>query len=277
MEFKNVTEFLRLVQSKPRLNDDLRYSVTGTERFTHTASLDEAIDLARTGWKGGTDEIAKLRAEINGQIRGWIPATDLVYSMRGKSFDMGRYVAGRPDCARKRVDNSREREARIPKRIHMVVNISATAKISRSAMLRRGAAAVVLSDLLQRRGKHVSIDVVRVVSNRLNEPSAPKHEIRVRIKEAGAPANIDKLAFMLGHPSALRRLMWSACEHEPDNVRKTFGFGKDCGSYGIPAESDDQGDIYIGRMLSPVDWSPGFALNWLRAGLEKQGMTLKEV
>jgi hypothetical protein len=81
--------------------------------------------------------------------------------------------------------------------------------------------------------------------------------------------------YFTGHASALRRLVFSLAEHEDNVTRKRFGIGQDMGSYGLPGEASERGDIYLPRMLSSADWSEGLTLAWLTKTMREQGIVLQ--
>ena len=275
MQFDTVTDWLRFIERPTTMLARDRSSLTGTREFTDTDTLEEAIGLARKGWKDGTAKITAMTADITKRIDGQLPKPSYVPSRKGGSFMMGKVLEGHPNCRIRKVDLGERIDAHNAKIVRLVVNVSASGGIGTDAFIRRGAAAAVVASVLQRRGQRVSIDVVRCVSTGYN--STAQHEVRVRVKREQEAISLEKIAFLLGHASTLRRLMWSTVEHEPDATRARFGFGKDYGGYGLPAESENKGDIYIGRILSASDWSDKFAMAWITKTLSDQGIILKGI
>jgi hypothetical protein len=274
-EFETVAEWLRAIESATDMADYERKSITGTEEFTQTASLADAIRMARTGgFKDGIARIAKLRGEILNSIMGQLPAPRRAFAMRGRHVDMGRYTIGRPDCAVKIVDSAKTRDSHIPRIVRIVVNLAASGAVNGDTLIMRGVAAVVLAEVLQRHGSSVSIDVVHAISSRY--VAGPTIEYRVAVKKSSELISLDKLAFLLGHPSALRRLFFATQEHEDTPTRAAYGISRGRG-YGIPAQSTYRGDVYIPAIESSSEWSEGFTLAWLRKQLVGFGLNLKEV
>lgn len=271
--FDTVTDLLAQVNAPCAVPDKLRSSVTGTVDFTGTATLADAVTLARRGWLDGNEAINKLRAHVERLLSGQIPVKRAQFRMRGKKIDIGRYMTGRPDVFIRREDTSVMRESHRPKVVRIVANLAASGAMSKETILRRGAAIVVLVDTLERRNVRCQVDLVWCSSNRLN--GGDTLEYNVTIKLPGEAVALDKLAFFTAHASSLRRLFFALAEHEPDDIRGRFGMGKDKGGYGIPGVATDQGDIYLDRMLSTTDWSEGLTLAWLRKALLVQGIVLE--
>lgn len=271
--FETVTDLLAQVNAPCALADNLRSSVTGTEAFTGTATLADAVTLARRGWLDGNEAINKLRAHVETLLSGMVPVKRAQFRMRGKKIDMGRYMTGRPDVFIRREDTTVMRESHRPKVVRIVANLAASGAMSKETILRRGAAIVVLVDTLERRNVRCQVDLVWCSANRLN--AGDKLEYHVTVKLPGEAVAIDKLAFFTAHAASLRRLFFALAEHEPEPVRARFGMGKDKGGYGIPGVASDQGDIYLDRLLSSTDWSENLTLMWLRKALAGQGIVLE--
>lgn len=136
---------------------------------------------------------------------------------------------------------------------------------------------VVLVDILERHRLRCQVELVASTSDRAFK-RGNLLEYRVIVKRASEYVSLDKLAYMLGHASAFRRLMFSLMEHEDDDIRKTFGLGRDTkGGYGFPGTTDDRGDLYLDKITSDVDWTPELTMLWLKRNLVEQGIKLEEV
>lgn len=269
--FEDMTDLLAVVNAPCAVPDANRSSLTGTAKFTGTADMAEALDLARKGWAGGTAEIQKFKAHIETLLEGQIPVPQPVYAVQGQRIHMGRHLAGMPDPFIRIIDTGVTRKSYAPRVLRIVCNISASGAMSQETILRRGAALIVLVDTLERRRIRCQIDLAAGFSDRLN--GGDVYEIRTTVKQAGEYLSVDKLAYLTGHASSLRRLMFAVGEHEPDTVRKHFGLGRDMGSP-LPADVTDRGDIYLGRMMSPTDWGESVTTAWLKKTLKEQGIVL---
>jgi hypothetical protein len=96
-----------------------------------------------------------------------------------------------------------------------------------------GASVLAVVERLRTAG--VSSEVWAVFSQR---GGATRYQLRVRVQEAGRPVDLDRLAFWLTHPAALRRIAFAIEEMEPTEVVNAVGF-KRGGNYGFPETDPD--------------------------------------
>ena len=274
--FTTISEALRYAEAPCNLSNDKRSSIQGSEPFTKTADLPEAIQLARRGGQGGTQEIQQYKAQIIDKLIGSLPTPEMAFAFRGHAFNMARVLAGNPKAfihyqhsneIGEGLDNN-------PRIIRFVINVTASGAIKPETLLRRGAAAIVLIDTLEHYDIRCRVDLVSAFSTKLVNGSAIEYYIP--LKNEGDPLSVDKLAFFLCHPSSLRRLVLAIMEHEPDDIRTRFGIGQDKGAYGLPTMASQQGDIYIDQITSPLDWSEALTTAWLINQLESQGIKLSK-
>jgi hypothetical protein len=273
VQFDDAFDLIKAASAPTHVADKFRSSLSGSSEFTGTQDIAEALQLAKTGWDGGNDTIKRFKTNIEDLMRGQIPIPSRRFALKGKRIDMGRYMTGMPDSFVEKYDRGIRRESYAPRILRIVVNITASGAISPDTILRRGAALVVLIDTLERRRIRCSVDLVAVTSNRLH--GGDSLEYAVNIKRDSEYLSIDKLVYFTGHASALRRLVFSLAEHEDNVTRKRFGIGQDMGSYGLPGEASERGDIYLPRMLSSADWSEGLTLAWLTKTMREQGIVLQ--
>lgn len=252
--------------------DENRQSINSPESFAGVPLM-EAARLAMSGWTGGNKVIDKLRVQIDQMIQASIPQPEVYYDVVGDIIDMGRYVEGEPECMMHIEDTGTLKRSNHPTVARLVFNIGVSGAVSRRTALLRGAAVIVLIDTLERHGTRVQVDLAYGVSNRLYDGDVLEYHLT--IKQAHEYLSTNSLAFYLGHVSSIRRLMWALLEHEPDDVRRRFGIGREYGgSQGFPAQVEDRGDIYVDRILTNTDWSDAFTLLWIRSILTKQGINL---
>jgi len=269
--WSSISELLAKAGEPTNMPRAHRASLRGSTNIT----LDEAILLCRKGWREGVVEIEKLRAEIEKLVEGNIPVPTTRYRVTGPgAIHMGRFNQGRPDAFRHKVDSSITRESHVPRILRVVINMSASGAVTHDTFIRRGAALAAAVNVLERRRIRCQIDVVEATTNKLANGATLENVVTVKLpEEATSP---DKLAFMLGHPAMLRRIIFSVQEHEDDATRKRFGIGLENGMYGLPGEASDQGEIYVGRILTPTEWSDALTMAWLRKTLSAQGIKLSE-
>lgn len=274
IRFASPVELIKHATSACEMADRYRASLTGTEAFTGTKSFAEAVEVSRRGWRGGTDMINKLSAEVAHSIAGQLPVKELQYRIRGQHLNVGRYMQGSPKPYSRLIDTSVTRESYAPKNVRIVVNIAASGAINEETYLRRGAAAVVLVDTLEARRIRCQVDLVDVTTNKLT--GGDTLEVYTTVKQYADAVSIDRLAFFAAHRSSLRRIGLAVVEHCSEATRTRFGIGTDKGAYGLPGVASEQGSIYVDRIISPSDWSPDFTMMWLKQNLAAQGITLAE-
>lgn len=274
--FDSMVELLRAVAEPfpPELDERYRASLHGTEKFTGTKSLDEAIDLARKGWDGGVAAIESMKVEIEKLSRGLVPLPENVAHVTRGNLKVDRYLRGLPKTFVRKVDTARTKDARIPKIIPMVINVAVSGSISKDVILRRGAAMIVACQTLEKRGIRCSIDLAFTISDSIMRPNPNTLEYRLRVKQPNEHVSLNRLAFLTAHPASLRRLMFALEEHEDEPTRRMFGIASR--GYGLPAETQDQGRVYLGRVLSNTDWSEAVVMAWLRKTLTENGLTLRD-
>ena len=223
----------------------------------------EAVKYARDGWPEGRriiEERSEHFKEAFGTTMILQQRPAIVHDIAGSMPDVGRFLAGVPD----NMMTWSRIESHAPA-IRIVINQAASSGISSEQIMNRGAVVCALIDLLESSGKRCEIVAVAAVAD---DWSAYRHklEIAVMLKQADEPLQIDKVAFMLAHPAALRRIGFALMETLPEDFRHTIGITP-TGDYGTPVNSDDEADIYI-----PASYYGQYSLEWLREQLTKAGV-----
>jgi hypothetical protein len=159
-------------------------------KFSGTASLEEALALARHGWSDGWGLAQKFDIPHALNKRR-------AYSLAGGSVNVGRMLAGNPTHMVRRVPQPKHRNITLYVETVMWRGISAA-----NAMLR---AILIISviDLLEEQGYRCT--VIAVSSDISWHDMGSQSQFAVRIKDAGERLNLLDISFALGHPSYLRR------------------------------------------------------------------------
>lgn len=179
---------------------------TNSPGFHGTANFEEAVSIARTGWPQGAARAVAIGASVSAAVRDVINANASSYAwdVAGQFIDIGRYLTGEPECFGTIVEDA---EAIKKPVVKLVVNLSASACVSADTLVARGVAVVAAVDILEAAGRRVE-----VVAATAHHSYSTQLEIRIPVKSAGQPLDIDRLAFCLAHPSFYRRLIWSVSE-----------------------------------------------------------------
>ncbi len=219
---------------------------TGRNEFYGTENFEAAMRLARGGWAEGRKLLDEARALVSLPDLGgksWEPLA--VLSDEGDEVELGRYLEGEPECL---IDWRFAEQPKTGRVARVVLNVSASCSVNAADLMRRGAAALALVDALESAGWRVELDLAFASG----KDDSGVFVSTVRCKEASGVVEIDRFAFMLAHPSVLRRLFFRICEQLPESdFRRILGV-----EYGKPRDvppallGDTAGTIYFGKMCA---------------------------
>lgn len=236
-------------------------SRTNSDDFSG-CSFDKAVSFARHGWPEGAAKAKRLLDRLQ------LPVPHAVHSetyhdVTGSYVDVGEYVQGVPECM---VDFRADRR---PVRFaHLIVSATFSAAIETQAVIQRGATIAAVVDALETQGIRCTVDLLFQSTDytaRIIGATPSTFEVRVPIKEAHAPLNLDTLTFGVAHPAYLRRLMFAVMEQYPADVRDHYqvGFG-----YGISRPIKDvPGSIIFQTPGEKESWSEADSLARIQAVL----------
>lgn len=222
-------EFYAKTISLPDLKAPWRHSQREDPRF-HGCSLAEAHRMALDGWLDGAARINKMSDGIVTAISPLIERFDVVHEVEGQNLDIARYLEGDPECWMQMVPTRVEGSG--PHFFNVVVNNCVSGGCPASIIETRGAAIVAAVNLLELTGARVQLTVVE----------ASEWRTFVRIKRYEDCLDLPMVAYIVGHPSALRVHFFSHVEVQPD-IRE-FAI---CGGYGAVRDlpPEEQGDLYV--------------------------------
>jgi len=242
-EFGNLAEAVAFADGKPSAGwtvsaDRVASRQTGRERekFTLTASWRAAKDLAAAGWDEGREKVAANLADIFTSGAAELSNGAAVeYAVGGAYPDVPLYVAGEV-C---HMVNDGEQLGEKPI-IKFLINASASCNISADSIANRGAAVAALVDQIESGGTRCEIWVT-FATRKGGKFYAPM----VCAKRAGEPLDIDVVAFTMGHPAMLRRVLFGIVENDPftDGVRFESGYGS---AETVPAAAIPGDVIHLG-------------------------------
>lgn len=180
-----------------------------------TASMTDAISLVRGGWQEGID----IAREVIELLTPQPPMKKTrTYKVAGGSVNVGRMLGGTPKHMRVRTRQPAN------KVITLVNNISSSARIKSENNAIRGAIIAAVADTLEQNGYSCEIiDIAPVLAKRGIRNA--NFMVVVRTKTAGEKLNLSDNIFASGHPSMLRRLIFSVYG-TPEAFRENYaGFG----------------------------------------------------
>lgn len=191
-----------------------RYRANGDDAWTGAQSLGHAVTMLRDGWTEGRQivdgVIGSLESDLQQVAHDMVQ--DMVHDVAGAYPDMGLYMEGEPECMVQFV--TADPDTTSGQVTRLLVDNGANAKHTAQWMTKRAGAIAALVHVLGMVGKSVEVWVASPV-----DIHGKMHDTVVRVHEAGTPVNIDSIAFALGHPAMLRRIMFE-CRYDD-----TLGYG----------------------------------------------------
>jgi len=172
-----------------------------------TSSFEEAVRLAEHGWPDGLARIKTLSSKLKPLMTEQTERHISRFCEAGDEVDIGRYVTGEPECM---VDYEMKIVPAAGRVVKILANVSASCGIDTEQMFMRGAAAVMLADLVEQSGLRSEIWISS--AGHCYDGGPGKVDMRVCIKKPDQPLEMDRVAFMLANPSVFRRLMFMAYE-----------------------------------------------------------------
>lgn len=241
------------------------YKDWGDVAWHGTDSLASAISMLANGWDAGRKVVDNIVGSLESELQmvAHDMVQEMVYDTAGAYPDMGRYMEGEPECMVQFVPTTDTTSGQVTR---LLIDNGASARYSADWMTKRAGAVAALVHVLNMVGKSVEVWIASAV-----KIDSKVHDTVVCVHRAGAPLNVDSIAFALGHPSMLRRIMFEA------RYDKTTGHGHAGSTIGHIQETLDyvQPHIVIHRaenepstVPDPVD-KP---LVWVRHQLEKLGL-----
>lgn len=203
--------------------------------WTMTHSFQDAMNLARYGWTGGLKRLEQLKQTdlpINETIKQTYELRTQ-YGIAGGAVNIGRYLAGMPDCMRRvNISNMHCLPSRIQK---IFINCCAARDISADEILKRGYMIYQLIESMEMANIQTEITIAFPVNKRnmYHEKDYDFYETYIKIKDATDVIYPEKLLFCLAHPSMLRRLVFSEFERNSYWVRDKFHFHGIRNGYGV--------------------------------------------
>lgn len=240
-----------------------RTSITGNETFTHTRSLEEAIDLARYGWEEGIDRIADLSERIEEQIERRTVRHGMVLHESGGEVDVPAYIAGEINCMWEWLEQHDKQ-----KFLHLTVNISTPGNIDTQSYIIAGAMVVAAVDALERTGRRVEVNVLSGIRGK----KGGRLIFGTRVKDVDEHLDLGSVVFAVSHPSYLRRIEFAMLERMPYAWREAYG-AQLGGGYGMAMKIPESlhGDVHLELARASSLGGEG-AYDWVVAKLGEQGV-----
>jgi len=242
-KYDNIMDFEKFINETP-FNQVFRWSthqsVANGKGFTGTNNFEEAVDLL----KHGSDDLSK-RLEKMYQVKaadiGNTKVTKSFYNVAGYQASVPRYLQGIPTnmIAQKKVVQ-KQRVITLNKDMNYNCGWDTEDIINESAK------ALAIIKKIESSGTRVNLNLCWVA-----ESATGKQKVgcKIRLKNADERLNVSKMAFVMAHPSMLRRMLFRWLEVNPDVVDNsyTWGYGhpydirtiQEKGEYTLPIKIDN--------------------------------------
>jgi len=214
------------------------------------AGWEGTLELAKRGWPEGLKRIQKAAELLKLPVGEKSYDPRQVLAVSGDEVDVGLYLSGEPECM---YDYEMLETPSFGKVAKIIVNLAGSAGVKAETMFKRGAAAVLLIDALEQSGIRCEVWALPKSTSGDGEPvergsGKGAFVVHVCVKQADDPVELDRLAFMLAHPAAFRRLGFRIMEQEDE---MSFGGRATRSAYGCTMELPEKerseaGTIYFG-------------------------------
>lgn len=239
-------------------------------------SLREAQALARgDGWRDGWARVQQEFLRLSARLRAsrLAPETRLrPVPYRVPHMDMGRVIAGRPDCWVQRRHTGHIQPGGHGQIVRLLVDIAADARVSAEIMASRGMAIMLAAEGLRAIGKTPIITVGVHIRSRTENKT--KFQLLCPLPSTLTPS---QSMFALGHPAFFRRIGFSWIEHCPHYTGKSYGKIYQPNRDTALADLTVLSSSCVGATgLPAVEWaSPSSVEQWVLALLASQGVEVR--
>lgn len=239
-EFTDFQEFLESIDREPQgkwANDP--GSKTHGKTFTGTDTYEEAVDLARDGWREGRERMAGKMMEALAAGKGPVGRSEMFsYDVAGVRPDVGAFCAGDP-AHMLSLTNGAQVTDRV---VRIFLDLSNNCNTDAELIENWGIGVAILVDSLENEGHSVEVTGFwELKPSGAGGNSKKKLRVTIPLKRAGEVLDLDRLAFMVGHPATLRRLLfrWLECQSDEIWGDYNWGYGQPVANggvngYGIP-------------------------------------------
>jgi len=232
--------------------------------FRGTNTFADAVQLARGGWDDGTKLVAAMATTMTSEITGHIVEQTMYLDTTPQyCWDMASAVAGVPQCG---VNFAPDQEKPL---VRIAVNLSASAHISSDTLFLRAATIAALAECLEFAGMDTEI----VIGGAQQERHL-KLQVLITIKHAGQSIDTSVLAFALGHPSMVRRIVRAWEEKFYDNTLYDAFIANAHYGHPIPLVLDSNEYIHIGP--ETLWTSATKSMEWIKTTLRQYGVHLAD-
>jgi hypothetical protein len=259
--FGSVSELLAYAVAKQGAN--IIATAQSGGGWTGAHSFVDALALARDGWHEGAVLADAASSALVSNVKALttlpVPYLDVV----GQSVDVGAYLSGEPEAfIAFRSEASQAPGSRV---IRISYHCGVSGGVDASVIVARGAATLALVRILETVG--YSVELILTFGSTPAGGSA-RQQASAPLKAADQPLDVERLAFWLAHPAALRYLVFAVFD----------GWGVSVsGNRPADVSAELRGDVHISEATAGnVQWSSAASAHaWILARLADQGVSLE--
>ena len=197
----------------------------------------DVTEYLRHGWEEGIKASLPIAESALETIDRELPhdSFESEWLLTGSEVDVGRYLQGVPECM---IEYRPVKVSRVGRVVTLVVSVAISAAVSESSIIKRGAAIVGLAMALEE-AQHACEIWLDWSNSPMGADQSSVMTIRTPVKLAHDSIDPAMLAYLLGHPTVLRRMMFAAGHELPASIRSHYGIGT---YYGMP--HDPRPELY---------------------------------
>ena len=217
--FHDMTEMRDFVINTPTTKTGYISTEQDKGEWAGNVTLDEAAELAVTGWPEKRESAQEIASEITADavqsVEHMVPSFRANYT--GGSVNMGAYLSGQPKCMRQFTQSPEATATRV---VTLHVSVCVSANIDADVMKRRGSVVAALCRVMEQTGRTVEIWVEATT-----QPGRRAMTTCTLLKRPDENLDMDQLLFAIAHPGSFRRLIFGAWERmpNPDDLGEGYG------------------------------------------------------
>ncbi len=237
------------------------------------AEMPEAMHLARNGWPEGQEALQRAMHLFVDKLSGRVPQPTYQWDVTGNQFDVAEMLTGNPEYWVEQVASDNTVESQNAKILRITWNPSNSGGTGAHRLAAVAGPVLSLAHLLEVSGRGVEIYMTYAAMNQWTKSgdrtnNGPVCELRMMVKAANQPLDLQRAAYAFGHPTLLRRIIWG--------VRGT-GMPKGLEALGedlCPTTPSMSGDIVVDGLHSDNRHMMIDPEGWIIARLAEQGIRL---
>ncbi len=219
-------------------NESLR--IGGAAWTLDVETFDQAKAFTLNGWTADLDDVLTIVDSVAKLEQREHVAWEQIHDYAGPDLDIGRYVAGEPECC---VEYVPTHTPKLGKVVTVCSSIAASCGVSSTTIRERGTlvAAFILAC------QHLGVNVEAWVDSTAQYPGMGTVSRKVCVKRADEPLDVARILFAFSHPAMLRAMMQAEWKSRPHVTRWGDGMPRP------PHKSLPEGTIYMGEIRSAHD------------------------